>query len=340
MKNSIIFISNAIGGIKTFQDTLIKFVIQNNIECILLDQINLNIKNKKKIKYFKIKVLDEIYNTLKILINLSNINKGKRSIFIFSNPVIFVIYFFFIKLFFKNSKIFFFVHSHLTKKNILLTIINYVSSILFIFINRIFYVSKFTKEWWDKNYFFSKYAKNTIQYNSVELSDKINSKNRRFSIGFIGRVSREKGLNKFLDIAYENRKKFVFKIFSDEKLKKKIKQKKFIKYYYNKNISTIYKNIDLLLITSPIENCPYTVLEAKSYGIPTLVYKTKGGINEILKNNFDGIIIKDKKNIRVFDYIIKIKKNYKFFSSNAFSNSKKFNAKTKIKKLIFDELLK
>ena len=185
-----------------------------------------------------------------------------------------------------------------------------------------------------------KYAKNTIQYNSVELSDKINSKNRRFSIGFIGRLTREKGLNKFLDIAYENRKKFVFKIFSDEKLKKNIKQKKFIKYYYNKNISTIYKNIDLLLITSPIENCPYTVLEAKSYGIPTLVYKTKGGINEIIKNNFDGIIIKDKKNIRVFDYIIKIKKNYKFFSSNAFSNSKKFNAKTKIKKLIFDELLK
>ena len=229
MKNSIIFISNAIGGIKTFQDTLIKFAIQNNIECILLDKINHNLKNKKKIKYFKIKVLDEIYNTLKILMNLSNINKRKRSIFIFSNPVIFVIYFFFIKLFFKNSKIFFFVHSHLTKKNILLTIINYISSILFIFINRIFYVSKFTKGWWDKNYFFSKYAKNTIQYNSVELSDKINSKNRRFSIGFIGRVTREKGLNKFLDIAYENRKKFVFKVFSDEKLKKNIKQKKIYK---------------------------------------------------------------------------------------------------------------
>ena len=52
MKNSIIFISNAIGGIKTFQDTLIKFAIQNNIECILLDQINHDIKNKKKNKIF------------------------------------------------------------------------------------------------------------------------------------------------------------------------------------------------------------------------------------------------------------------------------------------------
>ena len=340
MKNSIIFISNAIGGIRTFQDTLIRCAIQNNIECILLDQINHNIKNKKKIRYFKIKVLDKISNTLKILINLSNINKLKRSIFIFSNPVIFVIYFFFIKLFFKNSKIFFFVHSHLTKKKISLIIINYISSIFFIFINRIFYVSKFTKRWWDRNYFFSKYAKNTIQYNSVNLSEKINSKNKRFSIGFVGRVSREKGLDKFLDIAYENRNKFIFKIFSDEKLKKNIKQKKYIKYYYNKNVSTIYRNIDLLLITSPIENCPYTVLEAKSYGIPTLVYKTKGGINEIVKDNFDGIIISNKKKVRVFDYIIKIKKNYKFFSSNAFSNSKKFNAKTEVKKLIFDKLLK
>jgi len=340
MKNNIIFISNAIGGIKTFQDTLIKFAVQNNIECILLDQINHNIKNKKKIRYFKIKVLDEIFKTLKILIDLSNINKLKKSIFIFSNPVIFVIYFFFIKLFFKNSKIFFFVHSHLTKKKNSLIIINYISRILLIFINRIFYVSKFTKRWWDKNYFFSKYAKNTIQYNSVELSDKIKSKNKTFSIGFIGRVSREKGLDKFLNIAHENKKKFFFKIFSDEKLKKNIIQKKYIKYYYNKNISTIYRNIDLLLITSPIENCPYTVLEAKSFGIPTLVYKTKGGINEIVKDNFDGIIIKDTKNVRVFDHIIKIKKNYKFFSSNAFLNSKKFNAKTEIKKLIFDKLLK
>jgi len=340
MKNSIIFISNAIGGIRTFQDTFIRCAIQNNIECILLDQINHNIKDKKKIRYFKIKVLDEISNTLKILINLSNINKLKRSVFIFSNPVIFVIYFFFIKLFFKNSKIYFFVHSHLTKKKISLLIINYISSILFIFINRIFYVSKFTKRWWDRNYFFSKYAKNTIQYNSVKLPDKIKSKNKRFSIGFIGRVSREKGLDKFLDIAHENKNKFIFKIFSDEKLKKNIKQKKYIKYYYNKNVSTIYKNIDLLLITSPIENCPYTVLEAKSYGIPTLVYKTKGGINEIVKDNFDGIIINNKKNKNVFDFIIKIKKNYKFFSSNAFSNSKKFNAKIKVKKLIFEKLLK
>ena len=123
MKNSIILISNAIGGIKTFRDTLIKFVIQNNIECILLDRINYNIKTNNKIKYFKIKVLDEIFNTLKILKNLSNINKEKTSIFIFSNPVIFVIYFFFIKFFFKNSKIFFFVHSHLTKKKITLIIL-------------------------------------------------------------------------------------------------------------------------------------------------------------------------------------------------------------------------
>ena len=107
MKNSIIFISNAIGGIKTFQDTLIKFAIQNNIECILLDQINHKIKNKKKIKYFKIKVLDKIYNTLMILINLSNINKRKKSIFIFSNPVIFVIYFFLSSFFLRIVKYFF-----------------------------------------------------------------------------------------------------------------------------------------------------------------------------------------------------------------------------------------
>ena len=61
----------------------------------------------------------------------------------------------------------------------------------------------------------------------------------------------------------------------------------------------IYKKFGILLVTSPIENCPFSVLEAKSYGIPTLSI-SDGGIREIVKNNKDGIILnlKDLQNVK------------------------------------------
>ena len=341
MKDSIIFISNAIGGIKTFQNTLIKFTLKKNIECILLDENNYKVNKNSNLKYFKTNVLSQIYDTCKILRKLSITNKKKNSIFIFSNPVIFVIYFFYIKLFYKQNKIYFFTHSHLTKKKITLKLCNFISSFFFIFIDRVFYVSKFTKSWWEKKYFFCKYAKNSIQYNSVELIKKYKKKNiKKFRVGFVGRLGYEKGIQKFLEIALNNKDKYIFNIFSNEKLFLDSFQKKYVNFFYKKVPKKIYNKIDLLLISSPIENCPFSVLEAKCYGIPTLVYLTKGGINEIVTNNYDGVIIKKyKNNSQLIKYIEKIKKNYKFFSINAFHNSKRFNSKIEIAKLIKNKLL-
>jgi len=340
MKNSIIFISNAFGGIKTFQDILIKFILKQEVECILIDEKQFKNYKKKKLKFYKINVLKEISKTFKILQKIKE--KNKNNIFIFSNPIVFIIYFLYIKLFFNKKKIFFFAHSHLTKKGILFYLSTFLSGMFFLYCNKIFYVSKFTKKYWEKKHFFPKFSSNTIQYNSVELSKKINrSTNGKFRIGFVGRSEKEKGLNKFLQIAYENKDNFIFNIFSSNQITLNNNQKKYLKFFLNKNASTIYKNIDLLLVTSPIENCPFSVLEAKSYGIPSLVYCTEGGINEIIKNNYDGIIINSgKKSLKVSNYINKIKFNYKFFSYNAYINAKKYNANIKIPKLIKDELLK
>ncbi len=341
MKNSFIFISNSFGGIKSFRDILLEELIKKKFDCILIDNTNYKI-NKNKLKFFNINVLHKRIETIKIIKKLSLINKDKRSIFIFSNPIIFLIYFFFIKFFFKKHKIFFFVHSHVTKKNIFLNLSNYITSALFLFIDKIFYVSKFTKNWWEKKYYFCKFANSSVQYNSIILRKKIQIKKiRKLRIGFVGRLSNEKGLNKFLEIAYANQKKYIFNIFSEEKLNQSNNKKKYINFFFKNKISNIYKNLDLLLITSPIENCPYNVLEAKTYGIPTLVYLTKGGINEIISNKYDGIIIKlPKNNFQLNKIINLIKKKYNFFSRNAFSNSKKYNSKIRLKKLIQNEFLK
>ncbi len=342
MKNSIIFISNAFGGIKTFQDILIKFITKKEIKCILVDDKQLKKQKNKEFKFYKIDVLKQVFKTFKILKKIKKENKNKNKIFIFSNPIIFMIYFLYIKLYFNNKKIFFFAHSHLTKKGILFYLFTFLSGIFFLCSNKIFYVSKFTKKYWIKKYYFPKFAKNKIQYNSVELVNKIKkSYNGKFRIGFVGRIEKEKGLKKFLEIANENKDNFIFNIFSSNKISLNNNQKKYINFFLNKDAPIIYRNIDLLLVTSPTENCPFSVLEAKSYGIPSLVYLTKGGISEIIKNNYDGIIINSsKKKSGVIDCINKIKFNYEFFSKNAYINSKKYNANIEIPKLIESELLK
>ena len=91
-----------------------------------------------------------------------------------------------------------------------------------------------------------------------------------------------------------------------------------------------------MLVTSPIENCPYTVLEAKSYGIPTLAYLTKGGINEIIKNNYDGFLIKKNNINKLEKTFLKLKKKYKIYSKNSIKNSYNYNSNIKIPKLIKD----
>jgi len=106
------------------------------------------------------------------------------------------------------------------------------------------------------------------------------------------------------------------------------------KYFFRDNInffgwkdkSNIYKNIHLLIVTSPIENCPFNVLEAKSYGVPTLTV-SKGGIKEIIKNNKDGIILPQNAKLNIIkNKISHIKNNYTFYSKNCFNNSKNFTA--------------
>ena len=60
MKNSFVFISNAFGGIKTFQDILIKFITKKKIDCILIDEKLFKNQKKKQIIHYKINVLIKI----------------------------------------------------------------------------------------------------------------------------------------------------------------------------------------------------------------------------------------------------------------------------------------
>lgn len=325
-KYEIIFITNASGGIATFQSNLVNFFSKNKIYTTLIDKSLDTIKELKSNKYnkfYRCNVLKDYKKIVNIFLSMRK-NNLKKKIFIISNPTIFSIYFLIIKLLFNNSKIIVFYHSHIYKINLHQITVSFISSI---FSKTNIYVSKFTKKWWNTFFPFSKLNNQKVIYNYISLPKKIPRKDySRLNIGFVGRFEKEKGIEKFLEIASSIRnKKFCFHIFGSGSIKVNKTKYKNIKLHKWSKKELIYKKINTLFVTSKIENCPFTVLEAKSYGIPTITI-SEGGIKEIIKNNHDGIVLDkntDKRHIEVkLNYLLE---NFKKFERKCIKNSKKFD---------------
>ncbi len=333
MKNikKFIFISNATGGIAAYQSNIINFLSKKNYHTLLIDknsnQTHNYIKYKKNHRLIFSDVLKNFFKVFKILKNIKN-EKIKENIFIISNTVIFSIYFPVIKIFFKKPKIFLIHHSHIYDLNFKQIFFGFISSILCLMTFRTLFVSKFTKRWWNLYFPLTKLSNQTVIYNFIHLPKKIKFKKTNFlNIGFVGRLENEKGLNTFINTAKNINHPYIkFSIFGDGSIKIDKKKVKKIKIYKWTKKEKIYKKIDLLFVTSKIENCPLNVLEAKSYGIPTVTI-SKGGIEEIIENNKDGFLLNIKTNYNKIEKIfIKILNNYKFYRKNCIKNSKKFDA--------------
>ena len=340
-KINCIFISNANGGIATFQSNLINYLHYNKIKTFFFDkkknQTFVNIKNIKKINFFHSNVLKEIKLTIKNLLKIEN--SYNTNVFIISNPVILLIYFLPIKIFFRNNRIIFVHHSHIIKRDFNNYFVGYLIIILKIFIYKSVYVSKYTLQWWNKFSFVNKFLSSQIIPNTTEKINVIRRKKRVTNIGFVGRFDEEKGIDKFLSyIKKTNLNNLKFNLFGDGPLKNLIpKNNNKIFYWKWSSKNKIYSNIDILFVTSKFENCPFTVLEAKSVGIPTVTI-SEGGISEIIKHKFDGIILKKSANTSEISQAFKeIILNYKKYKKNCLINSKKFSYKKqeKILKLFF-----
>ena len=331
MKQIFVIISNAIAGIETYENNLINLLINNKKKIHLIVNKNRNINRKIDYNYETLYFCDVIWEPLKVFKYIYKVKKkitNEQIIFIISNPVILVFYFWILKLLFKNKKIIFTKHSHITKISLSQITINFISSFLSNFIDKTVFVSKFTRQWWFKYFIFYKFSKNVVMHNFIHIpkrKPKIKVIDN-FNIGFVGRLEEEKGYSRFLEIAKKiKNSKLKFFIYGNTKSQKS--SKKYFRFCGWKTQKEIYKHIHLLLTTSPIENCPFTVLESKSYAVPTLSL-SEGGIREIIKNKKDGILLNNETSIENIEKnIFYIKKNYKFFSNNCYTNSKKFDIK-------------
>ena len=95
-------------------------------------------------------------------------------------------------------------------------------------------------------------------------------------------------------------------------------------YFPNSKIIQEYKNSDFYLNLSRIESFGITFVEALASNIPIITFNSKGA-NEIVRNNYNGIIIKDKKIENLMKKIIQSKKNKKKFHQNPYISAKKYD---------------
>lgn len=196
---------------------------------------------------------------------------------------------------------------------------------------------------------------NALSTNVGQNIAEYNSKN----ILTIGRLSSEKGFDdaiKIINLLTQKNKHIKLNIIGGgterSRLEMEIK-----KYHLEDNvllhdfqnqeyIQKIASKSSLYLTTSHEESFGTTIIEAASYGLPTIAFDSARGATEIIDNNKTGIIIKNRNLSMAVDIILQLFNNtgkLAELGQNAFSKSKSYAFKSVQKhwyKLIMETLEK
>ncbi|MGI6483976.1 MAG: glycosyltransferase family 4 protein [Methanobacterium sp.] len=128
-------------------------------------------------------------------------------------------------------------------------------------------------------------------------------------IGFVGRISEEKGIINFIEaikILHNAKKSYNFLIGGDGPLFEEIKETcasynnriDFTGWIEHEDLPNILNRLNLLILPSYTEGVPTIILESMACGTPVLATDV-GGINDIIKDGVTGFILKsnDPKSI-------------------------------------------
>ena len=207
------------------------------------------------------------------------------------------------------------------------------------------FVSEYTRKSWERyKAFRDMHARSYVVYNAIKPPQVTKVPKERYNnISFVGRVSAEKDPVLFCEAALAAKREglpFVFSLWGDGPLLNELKDKYssvVLFKGYEKNQSTIYENTDILVMSSQFENCPMTILEAASYGIPCVVPNV-GGIPEIVNDGHNGVIYNNRDAMEIIGSINEIIGDYSTYSHNAYEESLKYSFESIKSK--WDELLK
>jgi glycosyltransferase involved in cell wall biosynthesis len=155
-------------------------------------------------------------------------------------------------------------------------------------------------------------------------------------IGFVGRFADQKQPLDFIKTAsllYKKNKDLRFVMVGSGPLLSQIEQA-ITKYQlsqclflldYRNDVSEIIKSLDVFVLTSKWEGLPYIVLEVMAAGTP-IVSTSVGGVNEVIENGKDGMLV-EPGNIEGLGAAI-----IKLISDNAYAKKITENAASKIKR--------
>ncbi|SQC08426.1 group 1 glycosyl transferase [Clostridium perfringens] len=147
-----------------------------------------------------------------------------------------------------------------------------------------------------------------VIYNGIENDYNIKRKNNKSNIikfGFVGRITKQKGLDILLENLEKLNDSYLKKIHIDiygdgselENLKEYVREKNLNNVifhgYTNKPLEKI-KTFDILIMPSRYEGVPLVMLEAMSMGVPISISNV-GGVSEIINTGYDGWIINDNR---------------------------------------------
>ena len=184
--------------------------------------------------------------------------------------------------------------------------------------------------------------------NSINFFPQEKAKLETENLISIGRLSHEKGYLDLIDIFKELHQKYPdskSNIIGDgpdrKKIEKKIRDNKLEDYiilhgfqekeYINKYLekSSVY------IMTSYTESFGLVLLEAFAYGIPCVAYSSAEGANEIISDNWDGYLIKDRDKNKMIKRICELLSNRNrrlIMGANGIKKAQEFNTqKTKQK---------
>ena len=153
----------------------------------------------------------------------------------------------------------------------------------------------------------------------------------------VGNMSYEKGFTDLIEVyklvdldtndTYLNlvgdgiEKNKVFKKVVDNNLSRKVRM---YGYLSQDKINNLYKESSLFCMTSHTEGFGITLIEAMSYGLPVIAFDSAEGAKELIKNNYNGYLIKNRNEHEMADkivYLLNNKKELKRLGENAYKTA-------------------
>ena len=215
------------------------------------------------------------------------------------------------------------------------------------------YIKKLKKAVRNSNYFmaasqeltdfYQKEFNNDLKYKfipmPIEFDDKASNLKEK-NIVTVGRFSKEKGLDELVDVAEMVFKKYPdwkwtiagsgpeFESISSLVKNKKVKNIVLPGFCSKDEVYKLYCNSSIYVMTSKEESFGLVLIEASSHKLPLIAFDSAQGAREIIKNNENGYLIRNRNKEEMANKIIEMIENYelrKKIGLNAFNECQKYN---------------